>query len=330
MKAKTIIEPRATPLQKKEGGVKITDKKSFKIRLKKNLGLSKEKFSNEVWRLVEDEEETLSNKALAIQNMKRKSSKSSEDVLLKIVSKRDRILSHDALNVLSAIGTEKSFESLSKQDRFSNKLLQRRKDFTMLLIAYRNQLPNTDKLLKKLTKKESTNGKIESFPIGFKMMDKRRISKVLDQINRLDYGIKLSENIAFEVKVASQTFYFCFTNSFDNPSEWHKTLQTKQIAGQLLRKEEHQNYLAKQYVALITPNKESALLSIFRKDGQLFMTANIGYDSENDSFNLENSLKEKSRKKSKSELQIDQNKRVRINLTYIRRENKKNTTAIEA
>ncbi len=255
------------PFQIENGAIHINDKKTQKARLRKRLGLSKDTFSQKVLDMFEGKKETISNKALAIQNLKNVRSKSGEDVLLKIVSKGNQILSHEALAILSLSGTKKAFNKLSKLKPFPTKILKRKKDFAQLIIGYRYHLTNTDEILKRLLKDTSETGKIEEFSIKFKSLKSGNISKILSRINKTDFGVNLSQN-----------------------------------------------------VALVTPSKKFALLSVFRKDGQLFMTANVTYDHEKESFTLGNSDKDKTRTKSTSDFKIDLSKFVTINLTFIRKE----------
>lgn len=300
------------------------------MQLRTGRGLSADAFLAKALGILQDKKESLPNKTFAVQNLSRVKSIKAENSLLRIVAEKDTLLSYAALNTLSLIGTKKSYQTLSAIRSLPYKSLTRQKDFALAMIGFRQQIPGAEKILTRLIKSADTSKKVETFPLKFELMEPRAIANVLKQSKEAEYGITLSRKIALMLKVGGQTYYFCFTNQFDKPADWQDVLQSNQIVGQLLMQENHATHINKQYVALGTPKRGYTEVSIFRRNGELFMLAKVMYDSEKKSFVVSNPDNEstKTRSTAKTTFSPDQKHFVTLNLSYIRHLEKRKTEII--
>lgn len=313
------------PLFRNNGCENVTDGRTLKMQLRTGRGLSSDAFLTKVLGILKDKKESLPNKTFAVQNLSRVKSAKAENSLLRIVTEKDTRLSYAALSTLSLTGTKKTYDSLAKIGSLPYKSLTRQKDFTLVMIGYRQQLPGAEKILARLIKSADTTGNVETFPLKFELMDKPAIAGVLKQSKQAEYGIVLSRKRALTVKAGGQTYYFCFTSRFDKPEDWSAALQTNQIVGQLLMQENHSTHINKQYIALATPMRGYTSLSIFRRNGELFMLARVIYDNEKKSFVVSNPDTEPVKTKSRATFSPDQKNFIILNLSYIRHHKKRNT-----
>lgn len=330
---KTIITNDSTetmdiPGKLKDGCSHKSAGETLKMRLRTGMGLSDDRFFKTVRDILEDEKELVDNKVLAVQNLVRIQSADAEDQLLQIIDKKDARLSHEALKTLAFTGTEKTFNALQKAGTLPFKSLEQQKDFAMLFIGYKYGLPGTDPILNRLLADVHAAGKREEYPLRFRMMEAGDIASVLKQSATPGFGITLSRKTAFEIKVATQTFYFCFTNRFEEQASWREALQTKQVIGLLLKRQLHTTVITSQYIALVTPVKDRAQISIFRKNGELFMLAGVVYNREKDRFTVTNAVGEETTTKDQADFSIDQKAVVSMHLSYLRRNKKRKTEAI--
>ena len=280
--------------------------------------------------MLNDEKESVENRVFAVQTLGRVKSAEAEDSLIRVVSKKDLRLSYPALKTLALTGTAKTFGALSAIGSLPLKSLERQKDFAMLLIGYRLQLPGTEPVLDRLLKAASEAPKrAEEFGLKFQAMKPEDISAVTKQTAGADFGIALSPKMAFQVDVGNQRFYFYFSSRFDNPAAWEELLKTRQVAGQLFRKEPHTSYVSQQYIALATPVKDAVQLSFFRRNGELFMLANVTYDKAKKSFSVSNVKEDPAKNTVNTELRLDQASPISMKLSYIRRQQKRAAGVIQ-
>ena len=330
MKTITINNSAETinpPLHHKDGCSHKSADETLKMRLRSGMGLTDDQFAKTALEIINNRKESFSNKIFAVQNLTRVQSAEAEDNLIRIVVEKDSRLSFAALKTLAFTGTAKTVEALSKIKSLPYKSLERQKDFTLLLIGYRYGLQGTDQILSRLLADTPARAR-EEFPLRFRIMETDDIEAVLNPSASAHYGITLSRKTAFEVKVAAQTFYFCFTKPFEEPAAWQEALQTKQVLGLLLKKELHTTYITNQYVALVTPARDHAQISIFRKNGELFMLASVIYNHENMSFTVTNPADEIAGNKEHKGFTIDQKAFVNMNLSYLRRNKKRKAEII--
>lgn len=140
------------PAHSSNGCLKDADTNTVKMQLQRGLGLPVKDFSRQALSLLQDEKQPLNDRIFAMQGLARVKAAEAEEPLLNIVAKNDVRLSYTALRSLSLTGTERSFKALAATKELPFKSLERQKDFTMLLIGYRLQLPDTDKILDRLLK----------------------------------------------------------------------------------------------------------------------------------------------------------------------------------
>ena len=76
------------------------------------------------------------------------------------------------------------------------------------------------------------------------------------------------------------------------------------------------------------PLQDMVQLSFFRKNGELFLLANVAYDEEKNSFTISNVKGERARDAEKTELRLDENSVLTMNLSYIRHDKKRKTAPI--
>ena len=317
------------PWQFKDGCSHKSDGETLKMRLRNGMGLSDDQFVKTVLEILHNKKESLSNKTFAVQNLVRVKSPEAEESLIRIITEKNTRLGYAALKTLTFTGTEKTFEALSKIEKLPYKSLEKQKDFAQLFIGYKYGLPGTDRIMNRLLADTPSAEERQEFPLKLSLLEPHNIDALLKKAASVLYGITLSRKTAFEIKVATQTFFFCFTHQFEDQSSWHRALQTKQVLGLLLKQEQHTIYIANQYVALVTPVKDHAQISIFRKNGELVMLASIVYDQEKNSFTVTNANGEDATSTEKKDFTIDRKAIVRMHLSYLRRNKKRKTEVIK-
>jgi len=332
---KTIaIDPEAKltarAKQSVDGCEKITDGESTKMKLRTSKGLSEPELSKRSLQILQDEKEPIQNRVFAAQSLARvRPAAEVEDSLLRIASKKDPVLSFPALKTLGFTGTAKTFQALSAMGSLPLKSMERQKDFAMLLIGYRQQLPGTEKVLERLLQDAANAPKTrEERALKFQAMKPEETTAVLRQLPEADQDLTLSRKTAFQVEVQGHKFYFYFSTKLENPAAWEDVVKNKQVIGQLFRKDEHANAVAQQYIGLSTPTKDGVQLSFFRKNGELFMLANVAYDKAKKTFVVTNPKDEPVKATGKADLKIDPSSTLSMNLSYLRRQKKASPSAI--
>ena len=316
------------PAHSKDGCYKESDIELLKMRLLPGRGLEGEQLTRKVLEILKDGKESVQNRVFAVQSLARVKSAEAEDSLIRIVQKKDIRLSFPALNTLAFTGTARAFQALSAMRLLPIKSLQRQKDFTMLEIAYRLQLPGAEKLLSRLLEDARIGKRVEEYQLRFQPMKPEDIAIVLRQSPQADAAIPLSRKTGFQIVAGGQQFYFVFSSKLEDHTGWREALRSKQVAGQLFTKELHTTVVAQQCVALATPLQDMVQLSFFRKNGELFLLANVAYDEEKNSFTISNVKGERPRDAEKTELRLDENSVLTMNLSYIRHDKKRKTAPI--
>jgi hypothetical protein len=317
---------------RRDGCEKVTDGDSLKMKLRIGKGLSEREFSRRSLQVIQDEKEPLQNRVFAVQGLARiKQAAEIEDTLLRVVTKMDPALGFSALKALGRTGTAKAFQALSAVGTLPLESLERQKDFAMVLIGYRQQIAGTERIMERLLKEADPAPKRrEELPLRFQAMKPEEASGVLQQVGDADGEVALSRRTAFEVEVAGHKFYFYFSNKLENPAAWEDVVRNKQIIGQLFRKDKHAKAVAQQYVGLSTPTKDGAQISFFRRDGELFMLANMVYDKAKKTFVVSNVKEDSAKKASRADLRIDQSNTIAMNLSFMRRSKKKSAAEAPA
>jgi hypothetical protein len=149
---KTSQNLNTRSLHRKNGCMHINSSESLKMRLLNGLGLPDDKYSKKVFEMLNDEKESITNKIYAIRSLVRLSVIVEEDSLVHLVSQKDSRLGFAVLKTLAINGTEKTYETLVRTEELPYKYLERQKDYTLLMIGYRHQIANTDKILGRLLK----------------------------------------------------------------------------------------------------------------------------------------------------------------------------------
>lgn len=322
----TIV--RTLPVAFRDGCVHDSARESLKFRLRSGLGLSQIEFPRKVLQLLQDESEPFADRVFAIQSAGRIRSADTETALLRILEKDDLRLSYPALKSLAYTGGEKAFAALTGL-RTPLKSLERQRDFARVLIGYRLGLPGTEAALARLLRPAHTApARREEFRMRFETLKQKELAEVLKQLPPADPGNALSRELAFEVAVAGQRYYFVFGDQFDKPGAWEALLRTRQVAGQLLLKERHAARVSRQYVALATPGPDGVQVSFFRRSGELFMLARVAYDEKNKSFVVSNPREDRPGNAESREFRLGPNRSLIMNLSYIRRQDKRKAEPI--
>jgi hypothetical protein len=300
----------------------------LRMQLLPGSGLTGEALSRKALALLHDESEPISHKVFAVQSLARIKSPEAEDALIRIAQRRDIRLSFPALKSLAYIGTTRAFQALSAMRPIAIKSLQRQKDFTLLQIGYRLELPGTEKLLARLLADANIGSRVEEFRLKFQPMKPEHIARVLAQAPQAETGLPLSRKTGFTVEAGGEQFYFVFSSRLENHTAWREALQRRQIAGQLFRQVKHTTVVSQQYMALATPREDIVQLSFFRKNGELFLLANVTYDKKKNSFIISNVKEEKPRDVERTDIRLDEASVLTMNLSYIRRDKKKKAVPI--
>jgi hypothetical protein len=319
------VMPAVQAKSHRDGCEKVTDGESLKMKLRIGKGLSEPEFSRRSLQMIQDEKEPLQNRVFAVQGLARiRPAAEIEDTLLRVVTKKDPVLGFSALKALGRTGTAKTFEALSAVGALPLKSMERQKDFAMVLIGYRQQIAGAEKIMERLLKDAGeAPRRREELPLRFQAMKPEEATSVLQQVGDADGEVALSRRTAFEVEAAGHTFYFYFSTKLEDPAAWEDVVKNKQIIGQLFRKDKHAKAIAQQYVGLSTPAKDGAQISFFRKDGELFMLANMVYDKAKKTFVVANVKEEPAKKVTRAELQVDRSSTISMSLSFLRRSKKK-------
>ena len=314
----------------RDGCEKTTDGEGLKMKLRIGKGLTEPEISKRSLQILGDEKEPVKNRVFALQSLARlKPAPEVEDSLIRVASRKDPALSYPALKTLGLTGTARSFEALSKIGDLPLKSMERQKDFAMALIGYRQNIPGTEKILERL-QKDATDApkRRQELPLKFQAMKPEEASSVLRQVPEAEGDLTLSRKAAFQVEAQGHKFYFYFSTRLENPAGWEEVVKNKQVIGQLFRKDKHATALAQQYIGLSTPTKDGVQLSFFRKNGELFMLANVVYDRAKKTFTVSNTKEESVKTTGKADLKIDPTSTLSMNLSFLRRQKKASPNVI--
>ena len=326
---------KRSPLRSKadsDGCEKLTDGESPKMKLRIGKGLTEPELSRRSLQILQDEKEPLQNRVFALQSLSRlKPAAEVEESLLGIASRKDPLLAFPALKTLGATGTEKTFKALADLGTLPIKSMERQKDFAMLLIGYRQGLAGTEPILERLLKAATadTTRAREERPLKFQAMKAEEAASVLRQVPEAGEELALSRKAAFQVEAQGHKFYFYFNIRLENPAAWEEVVKSRQVIGQLFRKDKHANAVAQQYIGLSTPTREGVQLSFFRKNGELFMLANVAYDKAKKTFVVSNPKEDPVKAASKADLRMDTSSTISMNLSFIRRQKKAHPSTID-
>lgn len=208
--------------------------------------------------VLENNNESSSLRYLAAINLARTNVADAQDILINNITQIDdeRVL-YGVVEALGQVGDSRAISALSNIRNGKEGFVSSKANFALALISYRFGLEGNE--LSFPTEEEYLKMPDDTQQIKISKASRGEITKCVNSISDLQFGIQLSEEPAYQVITGGNTHMVLLNKQYTDIERSKQLLQRKSILGIIAYKsEEHQSYSVR-YLILTSPATQSTL-----------------------------------------------------------------------
>lgn len=237
-------------------------------------------FSSTLEKILQDSTEEDATRIAAASGLGKYGDKKSEKTLIKVISETSGHLQREVIKALGRIGTEKSLQAFAKLSKNREPGMAQTLSFAKTLISYRND----DITIEPEDIKNSLGGQwVTQKP---DKLTKKQLQAGIPTLGANTYGIKLSDNIGYEISCGNITNTLFMSNEFKSGKILNNLNNKSQIAGIVAIRNPKEVISTVRHIVLTNPTKTGADILITRTSGELVYMGEVKMDGKVTRFTI--------------------------------------------